>query len=142
MSEPASEPFNTAGRRTAPTEEALAHIGDAWHATSPQLGQGANMALLDAWALATAVRGAEAVPDALARFDVMRRRHVHLYQRMSAWLTPVYQSDSKALPFLRDWLAGPLSGIWPAPRLLASIVAGMVGRPLEPLGLDAHSRSR
>ena len=27
-------------------------IGDAWHSASPQLGQGANMALLDAWSLA------------------------------------------------------------------------------------------
>ncbi|MDX3911103.1 MAG: hypothetical protein QHC67_14975 [Sphingobium sp.] len=30
----------------APAEPALVHIGDAWHSASPQLGQGANMALL------------------------------------------------------------------------------------------------
>ena len=41
----------------------LAHIGDAWHAASQQLGQGANMALLDAWARAKALRET----DGLAR---------------------------------------------------------------------------
>ena len=34
----------------APAEPGLIHLGDAWHTTSPQLGQGANMALLDAMA--------------------------------------------------------------------------------------------
>jgi 2-polyprenyl-6-methoxyphenol hydroxylase-like FAD-dependent oxidoreductase len=31
-------------------------IGDAAHAMSPQLGQGANMALLDAWAFSQSLR--------------------------------------------------------------------------------------
>jgi len=40
-------------------------IGDAAHATSPQLGQGANMALLDAWALALALSTASDLGAAL-----------------------------------------------------------------------------
>src|SRR5262249_41473848 len=38
-----------------PHLDRIVHIGDAAHATSPQLGQGANMALLDAFAFARAL---------------------------------------------------------------------------------------
>lgn len=118
-----------------PAEEALIHIGDSWHATSPQLGQGANMALLDAWALAKALREHGTLADALAATVAMRTRHVRRYQRMSRWLTPIYQSDSRLLPLLRDWLVGPFANIWPVPRIQAAMVAGAVGAPLTPLGL-------
>lgn len=118
-----------------PAEPALIHIGDAWHSASPQLGQGANMALLDAWALAEGLRDsasvAEGVGDAVAR----RRRHVHLYQRLTALFTPVYQSDSRILPFVRDRLVGPMSKLWPATWIQAAMVSGLIGNPLRPLGL-------
>ena len=51
-------------------------IGDAAHAMSPQLGQGVNMALLDAMALATALRKQGDVRDALQALQRERRRHV------------------------------------------------------------------
>lgn len=118
-----------------PVAERLIHIGDAWHATSPQLGQGANMALLDAQALALGLREADNVDDALARAVAMRRRHVRLYQAMSAMFTPVYQSDGRVLPWLRDWLVGPMSKLWPATTLQAAMVSGLVGDPLKRLEL-------
>lgn len=118
-----------------PAAPRLIHIGDAWHSTSPQLGQGANMALLDAWALAHALRDAPAVDEGVARAVALRRRHVRVYQAMSALFTPVYQSDSRVLPALRDWLVGPLSKLWPATRIQAAMVSGLVGDPLRPLGL-------
>jgi hypothetical protein len=53
------------------------------------------------------------------------------------WLfTPVYQGDSHILPWLRDWLAAPLSKLWPAPPLLAAMVSGAIGSPLKRLGLQ------
>ena len=113
----------------------FARIGDAWHAASPQLGQGANMALLDAWALARAIRDSEDVPVALNAYLGMRQQHVRLYQIMTWLFTPVYQGDNRFLPWLRDWLAAPLSRIWPAPQLLAAMVAGAIGSPLKRLGL-------
>jgi 2-polyprenyl-6-methoxyphenol hydroxylase-like FAD-dependent oxidoreductase len=119
-----------------PAEPALIHIGDAWHSASPQLGQGANMALLDAWALATGLREAMDVQTGLEHAVAIRRRHVRLYQWLSAMFTPVYQSDSRILPILRDGLVGPLSGLWPATWIQAAMVSGLIGNPLKPLGLS------
>nr|WP_070960952.1 NAD(P)/FAD-dependent oxidoreductase [Hyphomonas sp. Mor2] len=113
----------------------FARIGDAWHAASPQLGQGANMALLDAWALAQAISSTHEVGDALKAYVRARRGHVRLYQIMTWLFTPVYQGDSHVLPWLRDWLAAPLSKIWPAPPLLAAMVSGAIGAPLKRLNL-------
>jgi salicylate hydroxylase len=118
-----------------PAETALIHIGDAWHSASPQLGQGANMALLDAHALAKGLRESKDVSAGLAAAVTMRRRHVRLYQTLSALFTPVYQSDSRTLPFIRDRLVGPLSGVWPANRIQAAMVSGLIGGPLAPLAL-------
>ena len=118
-------------------EGRLIHLGDSWHAASPQLGQGANMALLDACALARAVEvGGEATD--IARMYVRRRAsHVRLYQLMTWAFTPVYQSDSQLLPWLRDRLAAPILKLWPAPPILAALVSGALGSPLKKLGLSA-----
>ncbi len=119
-----------------PAEPALIHIGDAWHSASPQLGQGANMALLDAWALAKGLAEARSVEVALALAVGFRRRHVRMYQWLTALFTPVYQSDSRVLPMIRNRLVGPLSRLWPATSIQAALVSGLVGKPLGPLGLD------
>jgi len=129
--------------RTTPTaaEPGLVHIGDAWHATSPQLGQGANMAFLDAYALMKALRESRDATAAGSRAIARRRNHVRLYQGMSELFTPVYQSDSHLLPLLRDRIAGPLSKLWPATRILAAMVSGLIGNPLAPLSLRAGGAS-
>lgn len=120
----------------APASGRVIHIGDSWHSTSPQLGQGANQALLDAFALARALRAHDDVDQALGAAIAARRLHVHLYQAMSRLLTPVYQSDGRMVPALRDWVVGPLSTLWPVPQIQAAMVAGLVGRPLDSLGLS------
>jgi len=113
----------------------MVHLGDSWHAASPQLGQGANMALLDACALARAIGRKQDARDALADYTRMRAGHVRLFQLMSFLFTPVYQSDSRVLPWLRDWLAAPVSRIWPGPQVLAAMVSGGLCAPLWKLGL-------
>jgi 2-polyprenyl-6-methoxyphenol hydroxylase-like FAD-dependent oxidoreductase len=85
-----------------PFRGALALIGDAAHATSPQLGQGANSALLDALALSDALATAPDVAAALDAYARLRRRHVRFYQLASAAMTPFFQSDSKLLAAARD----------------------------------------
>ncbi|KTW12355.1 FAD-dependent oxidoreductase [Sphingomonas sanguinis] len=118
---------------STPAEAGMIHIGDAWHSASPQLGQGANMALLDTYALALALRRSPDVAAALGSAIAMRRRHIHLYQALTALFTPVYQSDSRAIPFVRDRIVGPLSKLWPATRIQAAMVSGLIGNPLKPL---------
>lgn len=120
---------------TRPAEPALIHIGDAWHSTSPQLGQGANLALLDAWALMKALREELRLDEALRRAVAMRRFHVRLYQALSLLFTPAYQSDGRLLPFIRDRIVPPLGRLWPATRIQAAMVAGTFGGALRPLGL-------
>ncbi|MBO9576761.1 MAG: FAD-dependent monooxygenase [Sphingobium sp.] len=118
-----------------PCEPALVHIGDAWHSASPQLGQGANMALLDAWALSLGLAGEGSLSEQSARAVALRRNHVLLYQWLTAVFTPVYQSDSSVIPWARDWLIGPISKLWPATTIQAALVSGLVGNPLRKLDL-------
>jgi 2-polyprenyl-6-methoxyphenol hydroxylase-like FAD-dependent oxidoreductase len=137
ITDPAQLVFARYAHRTLrrPAEPALVHIGDAWHSASPQLGQGANMALLDAYALAMGLRAESGLAAGLDHAVRLRRRHVHLYQALTALFTPVYQSDSRLLPFARDWLVAPLSKVPLAMAVQARMVSGLIGNPLEPLAL-------
>lgn len=110
--------------------DGMVHIGDAAHRTSPQLGQGANMALLDASALAWAMERHGNLDDALRAYVLTRRWHVWGYQLLSAVFTPQYQSDSRALAFLRDRLLYPLSTVPPLPAALARLVRGTLLPPI------------
>lgn len=83
-------------------------IGDAAHATSPQLGQGANLGLLDAMVLAECLANAPDVNAALKTYAGKRKPHLRFYQAASHWLTPFFQSDSRLLPPLRDACFGPM----------------------------------
>jgi 2-polyprenyl-6-methoxyphenol hydroxylase-like FAD-dependent oxidoreductase len=116
------------GTLRRPYSSRLIHIGDAAHRASPQLGQGANMALLDAQALALALR--QPLDEALPAYHRARRWHLGLYQALSAAFTPQYQSHSRALPFLRDHLLSPLSRLWPLPRILSALVSGDLIPPI------------
>ncbi|WP_335338170.1 FAD-dependent oxidoreductase [Devosia sp. A16] len=119
-----------------PAGEGIAFIGDSAHSTSPQLGQGANMALLDAAALAAALAGAATLEAALAEYARLRRWHVRLYQILSLTLTPFYQSDGNLLPLLRDGLVSAAARVPPVPWLLASMVSGQLLNPLSALRLE------
>ena len=123
------------GTMRKPWSPGLVHIGDAAHRASPQLGQGANMALLDAMALAQALKTGDG-DDALKRYARARRWHVMSYQLMSAAFTPQYQSDSKWQPVVRDRVLYPVSQFRPGPRVLSAIVCGTMLPPLGRLGWD------
>lgn len=100
-------------------------IGDAAHAMSPQLGQGANLALMDASALASALAGHEVMAPALRAYDDARRSHTRFYQQASRWLTPIFQSDHDWLAIPRDAFLGPLCHWPPTRRLMLESLAGI-----------------
>lgn len=103
----------------------LAFIGDAGRTTSPQLGQGCNLALIDATMLAAALRQGSALPEALEAFAQARRRHSAFYSIASRWLTPFFQSDSRAAGLVRD-MTFPLMGHVPyLRREMVRTLAGM-----------------
>ncbi len=117
-----------------PIANRLAFIGDAAHKASPQLGQGANMAMLDAFALARWL-SAEPVPQALPLYAWSRRLHVQAYQSFSWAFTPQYQSDSRALPLLRNHILTPLSQFGPFPAILSRLASGNIVTPARGLSL-------
>ncbi len=115
----------------------LVLAGDAAHSMSPQLGQGVNMALLDALALRDALRGQADVDAALAHYQAMRQAHVRLYQFWSRWLTPLFQSDRDWIAHARDLLFRPLGrmpgGRGHMLRVLSGTQQGVFGAlPLAP----------
>lgn len=112
-----------------PVADRLAVVGDAAHSTSPQLGQGVNMGLLDAMVLADAIQTHDALSDALAAYARVRRWHVRLYQALSMGFTPFYQADGRLLPWVRDHLLGKAARLPFAPRLLAATVSGLLLDP-------------
>ncbi|MET3924808.1 NAD(P)/FAD-dependent oxidoreductase [Devosia sp. 2618] len=124
-----------------PVGDGIAYVGDSAHSASPQLGQGANMALLDARALYLALRDhPEDSTKALNHYARLRRGHVRLYQALSAAFTPFYQSDSRALPLIRDVFVSVLARIPPAPQILAALVSGSLLSPVRRLELEKPPR--
>lgn len=77
-------------------------LGDAAHATTPHLGQGANLALLDAENLTRALREENGLEAALARHARERRAQTRFYVQLSRALSPFFQSDLPVLAALRD----------------------------------------
>lgn len=108
-------------------------IGDAAHATSPQLGQGANLALCDAWTLDRCLRAAPTVADALVAYERQRRPHLRYYQWASRWLTPVFQSGLVPVGWGRDLLMGPVCQLPFFRDLMLTTLAGVQTGPFSVL---------
>lgn len=117
----------------------VVYLGDAAHAMSPQLGQGANLALMDAHVLAHALEAEDELAAGLARYSRTRRSNLAFYSFATRWLTPWFQSDHTPLGWLRD-LGFPLAMRVPGvERLMVKVMAGLAqGTGLgPPLALPA-----
>lgn len=86
-------------------------LGDAAHSTSPQLGQGANLGLIDALLFSEYFGNINDIDEAISSYNQARKQHVHFYQFASRWLTPFFQSDSLIAAKLRDTFFSPMCKI-------------------------------
>lgn len=111
----------------------LAVIGDGAHGTSPQLGQGANLALIDALTLTEALARGSTIEASLRDYHAQRRRHVAFYQLASRWLTPFFQSDSRVLGLVRDATFGLASRMPFAEGQMLRTLAGIKTGPFSEL---------
>jgi 2-polyprenyl-6-methoxyphenol hydroxylase-like FAD-dependent oxidoreductase len=78
-------------------------LGDAAHGMSPQLGQGANMALIDSYYLFSALDKSN-INKSLEYYTKIRKSHLKFYKQASQFLTPLFQSDKMIYGWFRDKL--------------------------------------
>ncbi len=102
-------------------------IGDACHAMSPHLGQGINLAMVDAWRLAGCLRRAASPQAGFRLFHETQRAYIRYYATLTYLLSPFFQSDWRLLGWGRD-LALPLLPLLPlVKRQMLMTVTGLKG---------------
>jgi 2-polyprenyl-6-methoxyphenol hydroxylase-like FAD-dependent oxidoreductase len=79
-------------------------LGDAIHATTPNLGQGACQALEDAVVLAHCLRTKVDGPQALREYEALRRDRTALVTRQSRSLGKMFQAQNLVAVWFRNWL--------------------------------------
>jgi 2-polyprenyl-6-methoxyphenol hydroxylase-like FAD-dependent oxidoreductase len=103
----------------------VVYVGDAAHAMSPQLGQGSNLALLDALALSQALRSHAELRAALPLYSRARRSQLAYYQLVNRALTPFFQGRSRLLGAARDLLMPLLSRLPVFRELMVATMCGV-----------------
>ncbi|MBY0230854.1 MAG: FAD-dependent monooxygenase, partial [Gemmataceae bacterium] len=102
-------------------------LGDACHAMSPHLGQGINLALVDAWRFAAALREADSPHAAFAAYHKARRALIGYYSGVTWLLSPFFQSDEPILGWGRDLFLPWLPRIGWLKKQMLLTVAGLKG---------------
>jgi len=99
-------------------------IGDAAHPSPPHLGQGANLALLDAVTLAEALRQEPRPVDAFRSWDRGRRWQNARYAYLSRALSPFFQSSHRWLGPTRDLALPAMGAVQPLRWFMEHVLAG------------------
>lgn len=102
----------------------IAFIGDSAHCTSPQLGQGANLALMDAMVISDCINTSDSLESALKTYSKRRKKHLYFYQMASRALTPFFQSDSVFFAKLRFLTCGIACKIPFTRKIAAHVLTG------------------
>jgi 2-polyprenyl-6-methoxyphenol hydroxylase-like FAD-dependent oxidoreductase len=108
-------------------DDRVIFIGDAAHAMSPHLGQGINIAMVDAWRLAACLREAATPAEAFAAFRKKQRGYVRYYATVTWFLSPFFQSDWRVLGWGRDIALSMLPWIPIVRRQMLLTVTGLKG---------------
>jgi len=82
--------------------DGIAFMGDAAHAATPNMGQGAGMAIEDAYRLFHALASSSTIADALADYDCKRTPRVKLIRDRSFTIGKVAQWESNLATSLRN----------------------------------------
>ena len=80
----------------------LVLLEDAAHATTPFAAMGANMAIEDAWELATAFAETRSVREALQKFENSRKKRTEEIVRHGRRMSRLTQLHSPIAAWLRD----------------------------------------
>lgn len=101
-------------------------IGDAAHGIDPQLGLGANLALVDGAMLADCISGVcgADVPAALAHYQKTRAPAVRRFERAGRSIAPLLQSDALAARMVRGAAFGLARRSLAMRRALLGAIAG------------------
>jgi len=103
-------------------DQRLVLVGDAAHAMAPNLGQGANSALVDAVVLVHALRSAPDLESGLATYAARRQRPVRAVADAAARIGRASEKTHPLMRALRDRVLLPLASLLPAQRQLRMLL--------------------
>jgi len=118
-------------------------LGDAAHPVTPNMGQGAGLAIEDACCLANLLDGTRPLPDALAAYETLRRPRATWIRDQSYSFGRLAQMTSPVGRWFRD-LAVRLTPASVNARMLRRILTDMPGVPLDsaPLVVESDAPAR
>jgi len=102
---------------------AITLLGDAAHPTTPNLGQGACLALEDAVVLAHCLSENRPIEASLRKYELMRLPRTSEIVRNSWQAGMVIRTESPALMWIRDWFMGTPVGALLEMRTFKSLLA-------------------
>lgn len=105
--------------------ERLLFLGDAAFASSPHLGQGVNLGLLDAWVYDQALAQTNDLHATAALYAQLRQPQRQFYAGLTYLLSPFFQSTIKGWGTLRDIGLPLLCAMPPFRRQMVSVLTGL-----------------
>ncbi len=105
--------------------ERLLFLGDAAFASSPHLGQGVNLGLLDAWVYDQAFANTNDLHAAAELYAKLRQSQRRFYAGLTYLLSPFFQSTIKGWGTLRDIGLPLMCATPPFRRQMVSVLTGL-----------------